>query len=66
MKAATVAEIIIAVLVGVGIIIWLVRRNVKDVSNANPNLSEAVKDQTKDQIHEEDLEKDKEPPSTKA
>ena len=47
MKGTTIFEIAIVVVLAVAFIIFLIRRNIKDVEDANPDLTKALKDAEK-------------------
>jgi hypothetical protein len=53
MKEATVIEIIVIVGLAIALVIYLMRRNVKDEENTNPKLTKALKDAKKDEQNPE-------------
>jgi len=52
MKTATVIEIIFVIVLAVALILYLMRRNVKDEENNNPDLTKAFKHAEKKQRDE--------------
>ena len=53
MKTATVIEIIFVIVLAVALILYLMRRNVKDEEDNNPDLTKAFKDAEKKQRDEQ-------------
>ncbi|EHQ29111.1 FeoB-associated Cys-rich membrane protein [Mucilaginibacter paludis] len=48
MEKATIFEIIAAIVLAVAFIIFLIRRNVKDEEDTNPELTKALEEEKKD------------------
>lgn len=48
MEKATILEIGIAIALAVAFILFLIRRNVKDEEDTNPELTKALEDEKKD------------------
>jgi len=44
MKTTTIIEIIVIIVLAIAFIIYLVRRNIKDEKDTNPDLTRALKD----------------------
>jgi uncharacterized protein YneF (UPF0154 family) len=44
MKTTTIIEIIVIIVLAIAFIIYLVRRNIKDEKDINPELTKALKD----------------------
>jgi hypothetical protein len=49
MKPASIIEIVIIVVLAVAFILYLMRKNVKDEEDSDPELTKAFKDADKDQ-----------------
>jgi len=49
MKPATVVEIIVIIVLAIAIILYLMRRNVKDEEDINPELTKALEDEKKNE-----------------
>jgi preprotein translocase subunit YajC len=47
METSTIIEIIIAVIVAIAFILFLIRRNVADEQDINPELTDALEDEKK-------------------
>jgi len=43
MKATTIIEIVVVIILTMAFIIFLIRRNMKDIEDTNPELTEALK-----------------------
>ena len=51
MEGATIFEIVIIIVLAVALMIFLIRRNIKDVKNPNPDLTKALEDTEKESKH---------------